>query len=83
MPARKTRPRADGQDVLLRHLHLPPSKVPPDFHSMIGCKQSSLHANSPMRHGFVAWHIKMLETHRNVACPGCGAFVVYIPRLGR
>lgn len=85
MPPRKTRPRADGPDVHVRHLRLSSSEVSPnrDRHSMIGCAKSQLHALVPMAGNFQVWQTMMLQTHKQIACPGCGAFVVYIPRLGR
>jgi hypothetical protein len=45
------------------------------------CPNAAEHTNGPS--GYVAWQEwakRMKTTHRQVKCPGCGLFKVWVPR---
>jgi len=46
---------------------------------MIGCRYSRLHALTPITK-YKEWLAEMEKTHRLRACPGCGLYVVWVPK---
>lgn len=46
----------------------------------------SFHDHTPSPAGYLQWHDwarKMLRTHRQVRCPNCGLYVIWVPKAAR
>lgn len=60
--------------------------TPARVHSFVGeeaVKCPSFHDHTPAPSGYNQWHDwarKMLRTHKQIRCTGCGLYQIWIPR---
>ena len=48
------------------------------------CPQRGCHTKAP--EGYIQWHTwaeRKAKTHRQIRCPGCGLFAIWVPKRNR